>query len=311
MLPPESEPVPLQARRLAVPLLEACPVRRLPLLCMCLSFESSILFEHSVFLRQRFVLATIGLISSPKLEQDLATAIRFQGLSERFLELCERVHMLHCGGERSISYQVSQLLVNLLDLYAGRVAYPIDEPESVEAKTTVDEVSGRDGRELHTLKCVDDNRAARFKRFGQLAHGRSTHRIEDEAKFLSVESLLNILVKVVALEDYAVTFPPPHLLGSFFPPDDIQCLDSCKLRERNDVLPHGRVGCGLTDPVAGHQGNVSVQQEIGGSRVNPYHRELQGIRLVAHRHEVAHWGDNFICPCALLVGGKNQDSLAP
>src|SRR5207245_5149151 len=137
------------------------------------------------------VLATIGLISSPKLEQDLATAIRFQGLSERFLELCERVHMLHCGGERSISYQVSQLLVNLLDLYAGRVAYPIDEPESVEAKTTVDEVSGRDGRELPTLKCVDDNRAARFKRFGQLAHGRSTHRIEDEAKFLSVESLLN------------------------------------------------------------------------------------------------------------------------
>src|SRR6266851_4992101 len=156
MLPLESEPVPLQARRLAVPLLEACPVRRLPLLCMCLSFESSILFEHSVFLRQSFVLVPVaGLISSPKLEQDLATAIRFQGLSERFLELCERVHTLHCGGERSISYQVSQLLVNLLDLYAGRVAYPIDEPESVEAKTTVDEVSGRDGRELPTLKCVD------------------------------------------------------------------------------------------------------------------------------------------------------------
>jgi hypothetical protein len=50
--------------------------------------------------------------------------------------------MLHCGGKRSISYQVSQLLVNLLDLYAGRVAYPIDEPESVKAKTTVDEVFG-------------------------------------------------------------------------------------------------------------------------------------------------------------------------
>src|SRR2546427_180472 len=98
--------------------------------------------------------------------------------------------MLHCGGERSISYQVSQLLVNLLDLYAGRVAYPIDEPESVEAKATVDEVSGRDGRELPTLKCVDDNRAAWFKRFCQLAHGSSTHRIEDEAKFLSVEGLL-------------------------------------------------------------------------------------------------------------------------
>ena len=84
------------------------------------------------------VLATVGLINSPKLEQDLTAAIRLQGLLKRFLELIERVHMLHCGGERSISYELSQLLVNLLDLYAGRVAYPIDEPESVEAKTTVD-----------------------------------------------------------------------------------------------------------------------------------------------------------------------------
>src|SRR5207245_1086699 len=156
---------------------------------------------------------------------------------------------------------------------------------SVQAKTTVDEVSGRDGRELPTLKSVDDNRAAWFKRFCQLAHGSSTHRIEDEAKFLSVESLLNILVKVVALEDYAVTSPPPHLFGSFFPPDEIQRLDSCKLRERNDVLPHGRVGCSLTDPVAGHEGNVSVQQEIGGSRIN---------------------SDNLVCPCALLVGRENH-----
>jgi hypothetical protein len=54
--------------------------------------------------------------------------------------------MLHCGGERSISYEPSQLLVNLFDLCARRIANPIDEPESVEAKTTVDEVSGRDGR---------------------------------------------------------------------------------------------------------------------------------------------------------------------
>src|SRR5260221_5773529 len=131
---------------------------------------------------------------SLELEQDLSAAIRFQGLLERFLELVERVHMLHCGGERSISYEVSQLLVNLLDLCAGRVAYPIDEPESVEAKTTVDEVFGRYSRELPTLKGVDDNRSARFKRFGQLAHGSSTHRIEDEAKFLPVESLLNVLV---------------------------------------------------------------------------------------------------------------------
>jgi hypothetical protein len=40
-------------------------------------------------------------------EQDLAAAIRSQGLIERFLELLERVHMLHCGGERAISYEVA------------------------------------------------------------------------------------------------------------------------------------------------------------------------------------------------------------
>src|SRR6266404_5276916 len=130
---------------------------------------------------------------SLKLEQDLAAAIRFQRLPECFLELVERVHMLHRGEKRSISYEVSQLLVNLFDLCTRRVAYPIDEPESVEAKTTVDEVFGRHSWELPTLKAVDDNRAARFERLGQLAHGSSTHRIEYEAKFLPVESLLNIL----------------------------------------------------------------------------------------------------------------------
>lgn len=102
--------------------------------------------------------------------------------------------MLHCGGERSIGYEVSELLVYLFDLCARRVAYPIDEPESVEAKTTVDELFGRHRWELPALHAVHDNRAARFKRFGQLAHGGATHRIEDEAKFLPVESLLNILV---------------------------------------------------------------------------------------------------------------------
>src|ERR1700686_3598528 len=132
-------------------------------------------------------------ISNAKLEQDLAAAIRFQGLLERFLKPVERVHTLHCGGKRSIGYEVSQRLVNLLDLCAGSPAYPIDEPESVEAKTTVDELFGRHGWELPTLKAVDDNRAARFKRFGQLAHGSSTQRIEHEAEFLPVESLLNIL----------------------------------------------------------------------------------------------------------------------
>src|SRR4029077_13505481 len=114
-------------------------------------------------------------------------------------------------------------------LCARRVAYPIDEPESVEAKTTVDELFGRHSWDLPTLKAVNDNRAARFKRFGQLAHGSSTHRIEHEAKFLPVESLLNILVEVGTLEGYAVTSPLPHLFGSFFSPDDIQRLDSREL----------------------------------------------------------------------------------
>src|SRR6267378_2515626 len=133
-------------------------------------------------------------ISGPKLEQNLSAAIRFQRLLERFLELLERVDMLHCGGERPISYEVAQLLVNLLNLCSGRVAYPVDEPESVEAKTMEDEVSGRDGWELPTLHGVDDNRAASLERFGQLSHGRSAHRIEDETKFLPVESLFNIFV---------------------------------------------------------------------------------------------------------------------
>src|SRR5437016_14038003 len=102
--------------------------------------------------------------------------------------------MLHFGGERFISSEVSQLLVNLLDLCARRVAYPIDEPESVEAKTTVDQLFGRNSRELPTLKGVDDNRAGRRKRFGQLAHGCSTHRIEDETEFLPVKSVLTALL---------------------------------------------------------------------------------------------------------------------
>src|SRR6476660_522268 len=105
--------------------------------------------------------------------------------------------MLHCGRERSVRYEAAHLLVNLLDLCAGRVAYPIDEPESVEAKTTVDEVSGRDGWELPALHGVDENRAASLERFGQIAHGSSAHRIEDKTEFLPAKSLLNIFLQVV------------------------------------------------------------------------------------------------------------------
>src|SRR5713101_3994029 len=131
MPPPESEPVPLQARRFAVPLLEASPVRRLPLLCMCLSFEFSILFETFCISATKIVLVPVAVSGHfeiiatsavSKLEQNLAAAIRFQGLFERFLELVKRVHMFYCGGERSIRHEVSQRLVNLFDLCAGCVA---------------------------------------------------------------------------------------------------------------------------------------------------------------------------------------------
>src|SRR6266446_4056973 len=105
------------------------------------------------------------------------------------------------------------------------------------------------------------------------------------------------------------------------PPDCRTCSAASSRRTTFSVLtpasfaslmmycPIARVGCGLADPVAGHQGNVSVEQEIGGSRINPDHRELQGICFVAHRHDVAHRDDGLVCPRALLVGGKNQDSL--
>jgi hypothetical protein len=69
-----------------------------------------------------------------KFEQNLAAAIRFQRLLERFLELLKRVDMFHCGGERSISYKVAQLLVSLLYLCSGRVAYRIDEPDVIATK---------------------------------------------------------------------------------------------------------------------------------------------------------------------------------
>src|SRR2546427_1533098 len=208
-------------------------------------------------------------------------------MRERFLELLERIHMLDCGGERSISYEVAQLLVNLLDFCAGRVAYPIDEPESMQTKTTVDKVFGGNGRELPALQGVNNNRAAGLERLGQFPDGSSAHRIEDQTKLLPVESPLDVLLQVVALVDYTVASKLTDLLGGLFPADDVQRFDSSKLRELNDVLSHGRIGCRLSDPVTGHQRNISVEQEIGSSWINPNHRELHGIRLVAHRHDVA------------------------
>ena len=103
----------------------------------------------------------------------------------------------------------------------------------------------------------------------------------------------------------------PRVIEGMKPLDFIQAtnaikrLDSRELRQRNNVLSYRRVGCRLTDPIAGRQGNVSVQQEIGGNRIDPYHRELQEICFVTNRHDVAHWGDNLVCLRALLVGRQN------
>src|SRR4029077_13006045 len=145
---------------------------------------------------------------------------------ERFLELLERIHVLDCGGERSISYQGAQFFVSLPDFCAGRVAYPIDEPESVQAKTTVDKVFGRKGREMSALKGAKNNRAAGLERLGQFPDGSSAHCIEDETKLLPVESSLDFLLQVVALVDYKVASKLADLFGGLFPADDIQRFDS-------------------------------------------------------------------------------------
>src|SRR5260370_6968044 len=113
------------------------------------------------------------------------------------------------------------------------------------------------GRELPALNGIADDRTAGFERLGQLAHRRTAHRIEDEAKFLSAESLLDIFVQVVALENDAVASRLPNLFGGFFPADDIQRFDSCELCELDDVLSHARVGFGLADPLPHPHATVS------------------------------------------------------
>jgi hypothetical protein len=155
---------------------------------------------------------------------------------ERFLELLERIHVLDCGGERSISYQGAQFLVSLPDFCAGRVAYPIDEPESMQTKTTVDKVFGGNGWKLPALQGVNNNRAAGLERLGQFPDGSSAHRIEDETKPLAVESPLDVLLQVVALVDYTVASKLANLFGGLFPANDVQRFDSCELCELNDVL---------------------------------------------------------------------------
>src|SRR6266436_5748674 len=130
--------------------------------------------------------------------------------------------MFDCGRERSILNESAQLLVNLQYLCAGSTSYPIDQPESVQAKTTVDKVFGRKGWEMPALKGVHNNRATRFERLGQFPDGSSAHRIEDETKLLPVESPLDVLLQVVALVDYTVASKLTDLFGGLFPADDVK-----------------------------------------------------------------------------------------
>ena len=64
---------------------------------------------------------------------------------------------------------------------------------------------------------------------------------------------------VLAPEDNAISSPVAYLFRSLRSADDVQCFHSGELGDGDDVLSHGRVGRGLPDPVAGHEGNVSVQ----------------------------------------------------
>jgi hypothetical protein len=84
-----------------------------------------------------FQIGFSSVTNRAKFEEYFSVPTRSQRMLERLLELLERIHLLDCGGERPISYEVAQFLVNLLDFCAGCVAYPIDEPESVQAETTV------------------------------------------------------------------------------------------------------------------------------------------------------------------------------
>jgi hypothetical protein len=123
--------------------------------------------------------------------------------------------MLHGGGERSISYEVSQLLVNLLDLCAGRVAYPIDEPESVEAKSAVkrtraltSEQVRNDIQLIAALDPAKDKRTARSRAiltFSALVGAMALARaVSDEA--LSRE-ILKTVAQLLKNADFGKSFP--------------------------------------------------------------------------------------------------------
>jgi len=67
-------------------------------------------------------------------------------------------------------------------------------------------------------------------------------------------------------------------------------------------------GRGLTDPVTGRQADVSVQQEIGGNRVNSYLESCRGSTpsLIARCCAVGREPDPPTCP---VRSRQNQDAL--
>src|ERR1700730_2162629 len=88
--------------------------------------------------------------------------------------------------QRAIADQTCQLPVHRLNFLARRLAYPVNEPEPMQAKAAIEEVSRGDGRKLPTLHGVADNWAASLERLGERRHNASAYVVENEAELLSL-----------------------------------------------------------------------------------------------------------------------------
>jgi len=98
----------------------------------------------------------------------------------------------------------------------------------VEAETTERKSHKCKGWELPALHGITDDRAARLERLGQLACRIPPTVSRTRLSFLPAESLLNVLVQVIALEDDTIAPELPYLSGGFLPTHDIQRFDSCE-----------------------------------------------------------------------------------
>src|SRR5258708_32623692 len=98
--------------------------------------------------------------------------------------LADAVRRIAGGVQRAITYQTCQLLIHRLNFLARRLAYPVDEPEPMQAKAAIEEVSRRDGRKLPTLHGVADNWAAILERLGERRHNAYADGVENEGDVL-------------------------------------------------------------------------------------------------------------------------------